>query len=101
MYSAVTAQSTMDFSIMPVDDGVVDSPPNGRKCPHLVCSPSPLKCQRRLPTLDDQIVVNVVTQRKLYCEGEAVMPIVKVQNFKPLLSIAFVCYMNKYCFDSK
>ena len=32
MYSAATAQSTMDFSILPVDDGVVDSPPNGGKC---------------------------------------------------------------------
>ncbi len=28
MVSAAIAQSTMDFSTTPVDDGVVDSPPN-------------------------------------------------------------------------
>lgn len=82
MYSAVTAQSTMDFSMMPVDDGVVDSPPNGRKKLHPVSSPSPLKCHRWSPAPDDHCLVNVVTQKKLYCEGEGVLPIVKVQILK-------------------
>ena len=66
MYSAATAQSTMDFSILPVDDGVVDNPSNGGKCPLPKSSPSPVKiCARSTsPGLPSQM--NIVTQKKLY-----------------------------------
>jgi hypothetical protein len=67
MYSATTAQSTMDFSMLPVDDGVVDSPPNGgKRIHHRSGSPSPLKCQLESTSPRICSAVNPVTQRKLY-----------------------------------
>ncbi len=68
MYSAKTAQSTMDFSTMPVDDGVVDSPPNGGKRNIILNSPSPLKCRPRSSSPQDRLGMNPETQRKLYNE---------------------------------
>ena len=69
MLSAATAQSTMDFSMKPVNDGVVDSPPNGGKRPFMVCSPSPLKYRPRSTSPQDRSKMNVVMQRKLYDDG--------------------------------
>ena len=66
MYSAKTAQSTMDFSVMPIDDGVVDSPPNGGKRPNPVSSPSPLKICRRSTSPQERSRMNPESQRKLY-----------------------------------
>ena len=66
MYSAATAQSTLDFSIMPVDEGVVDSPSNGGKCPLTRSSPSPVKIRARSTSPGLVSQMNVVTQRKLY-----------------------------------
>ncbi len=68
MYSAATAQSTMDFSMMDVDDNVVDSPPNGGKRPVQVNSPSPLKCRPESMSPRDRSKMNPETQRKLYDE---------------------------------
>lgn len=61
MYSAATAQSTMDYSIMPIDDGVVDSPPNGGKCPLPKSSPSPVKIRARSTSPEVPSQMNVVT----------------------------------------
>ena len=66
MYSAATAQSTMDFSILPVDDGVLDNPPNGGKCPLPKSSPSPIKIRARSTSPRLPLQMNIVTQRKLY-----------------------------------
>ena len=41
--SAPTGNSTMDFSTLPVNDGVVDSPPEQKRCSQVPCSPSPLR----------------------------------------------------------
>jgi len=68
IYSTATTQSTMDFSMMLVDDDVVDSPPNGKKCHHLVNSPSPLKCCTVLIASWNCSKFNVVPERKLYEE---------------------------------
>jgi len=43
MYYKVTTCSTMDFSMKPINDGAVDSLPNGRKHLNNVNSPSPMK----------------------------------------------------------
>ena len=47
LYFAPTAQSTMDYSSMAVEDGVVDSPPS-RGAPLAVNSPSPLRGKGKL-----------------------------------------------------
>lgn len=42
LHSAATAQSTMDYSTMAVDEGVVDSPISRVSIPNCVISPSPM-----------------------------------------------------------
>lgn len=42
MHSAATAQSTMDFSTMAIEAGVVDSPVPREPIPERVNSPSPI-----------------------------------------------------------
>ena len=74
MYSTKTAQSTMDFSVMPIDDGVVDSPPNGGKRPNSVSSPSPLKICRRSTSPQERSRMNPESQRKLYSEPTNQLP---------------------------
>ena len=69
MFSAATARSTMDFSMLPVDDGVVDSPPNSGKHPNAVNSPSPVKCHPNSISAWDVSLMNSKTPRKLYSEG--------------------------------
>ena len=71
--SAPTVNSTMDFSVKPVDEGVVDSPPNTKLHMPIPCSPLPLRSMHRrasslLPNSSDK-----GTQRKLY--GEETIPI--------------------------
>ena len=78
MYSAATTQSTMDFSIMPVDEGVVDSPSNGGKCSLTRSSPSPVKICARSTSPGLVLQMNVVTQRKLYEEDVDVLHCSKV-----------------------
>ena len=71
--SAPTVNSTMDFSVKPIEEGVVDSPPNSKLCVPISCSPSPLRSMHRcassmLPDSNDK-----GTQRKLY--GKESIPI--------------------------
>lgn len=66
MYSAATAQSTMDFSTKPINDGVVDSPPYGGKRPLSVCSPSPLKSRTLISSPRVRQGPGGAPQRKLY-----------------------------------
>ena len=80
MYSAKTAQSTMDFSVMPLDDGVVDSPPNGGKRSNPVSSPSPLKICRRSTSPQERFGMNPESQRKLYSEPPDQLPALQVQG---------------------
>ena len=42
LHSAATAQSTMDYSTMAVDEGVVDSPVSRESIPNCVISTSPM-----------------------------------------------------------
>ena len=44
---APTVNSTMDFSIKPIEEGVVDSPPNSMLRLPISCSPSPLRSMDR------------------------------------------------------
>jgi hypothetical protein len=72
--SAATANSTMDFSPKPVEDGVVDSPPSGRKRQPLSCSPSPLRPMGHPTSVTPS---DKVPQRKLYEDlGCQVAPVV-------------------------
>ena len=73
LFSAPTVNSTMDFSVKPIEEGVVDSPPNSKLRLPMLCSPSPLRSMDRhassmLPASSDK-----GTQRKLY--GEESIPI--------------------------
>ena len=76
--SAPTVNSTMDFSVKPIDKGVVDSPPNTKLHMPISCSPSPLRSMHRrassmLPNSSDK-----GTQRKLY--GEEIIPIATAET---------------------
>jgi hypothetical protein len=70
MYLAATAQSTMDFSVKPINDGVVDSPPNGGKRPRPVSSPSPLKSRAMTSSPRNRSSAVGPPQRKLYDDSE-------------------------------
>ena len=59
---------------MPIDDGVVDSPPNGGKRPNPVSSPSPLKICRRSTSPQERSRMNPESQRKLYSEPADQLP---------------------------
>jgi hypothetical protein len=78
LYSARTAQSTMDFSTMSVEDGVVDSPPNSAKRAKVVRSPSPMKCASRSAFAQDRLGMNPETQRKLYDDEMLLVATVEV-----------------------
>ncbi len=74
MYSAATAQSTMDFSTLPIEDGVVNSPPDGGKRPRPISSPSPLKSRTRPSSPELRSEVEKSTQRKLYDDFNCGLP---------------------------
>ena len=65
---APMVNSTMDFSVKPIEEGVVDSPPNNKLCLPISCSPSPVRSMDRhaLSMFPDSS--NKGTQRKLYRE---------------------------------
>jgi len=78
MYSTATTHFMMDFLVMSVDDGVMDSPLNGGKHPNSVNLPSPLKCRLQSTSLWDRFVLNAMTQRKFYNEEIGVVESIKV-----------------------
>ena len=70
--SAPTVNSTMDFSRKPIDEGVVDSPPDKKKRLSVSCSPSPLRSKDLRTSSMSPTASNKGTQRKLY--GDANYP---------------------------
>ena len=74
--SATTANSTMDFSTKPVEDGVVDSPPNRAHRLRKSCSPSPLRSRDPTTSRMSPSASERVPQRKLY------------EDFGKLISVA-------------
>ena len=64
--SAPTGNSTMDFSTLLVNDGVVDSPPEQKRCSQVLCSPSPLRSKGVQNSSMVPTDLNKATQRKLY-----------------------------------
>jgi hypothetical protein len=54
LYSAATANSTMDCSMKMMEDGIVDSPPNRNVQPIAVSSLSPLRAKCTTPTRNRQ-----------------------------------------------
>ena len=81
--SAPTVNSTMDFSVLHVEDGVVNSPPDRTPRLPISCSPSPLRSKAALDSTASPTNSQKRTQRKLYGdanypvstpEGEAHMP---------------------------
>lgn len=66
LYSATTANSTMDNSAKMMEDGVVDSPPNRNAQPVRVSSPSPLKAKSTTKTLCLGSYGDPRSSRKLY-----------------------------------
>ena len=71
--SAPTVNSTMDFSVKPIEEGVVDSPPNSKLRVLILCSPSPLRSMHRHASSMSPDSSDKGTQRKLY--GEESIPI--------------------------
>ena len=66
--SAPTVNSTMDFSIKPIEEGVVDSPPNNKLRLPISCSPLPLRSMHRHASSMSPDSSDKGTQRKLYGE---------------------------------
>ena len=71
--SAPMVNSTMDFSVKPIEEGVVDSPPNSKLRMSISCSPSPLRSMHPLASSMSPDSSVKGTQRKLY--GEETIPI--------------------------
>ena len=71
--SAPTVNSTMDFSVKPIEEGVVDSPPNTKLRMPISCSPSPLRLMHHRALSMSLDSSDKGTQRKLY--GEETIPI--------------------------
>ena len=71
--SASTVNSTMDFSVKPIEEGVVDSPPNSKLRVPISCLPSPLRSMHRRATSMSPDSSDKGMQRKLY--GEESIPI--------------------------
>ena len=76
--SAPMVNSTMDFSIKPIEEGVVDSPPNSKLHLPISCSPSPLRWMDRRALSMSPGSSEKGTQRKLY--GEESIPIETVMR---------------------
>lgn len=93
MYSATTAQLTMDFSILPIDDGVVDSPPDEGKRPRPISSTSPLKSRTRTSSPQIHSGNENFTQRKLYNDFDCGRPSPEVR----LLEVFLFLLCNKLC----
>ena len=66
--SAPMVNSTMDFFVKPIEEGVVDSPPNSKLRLPISCSPSPLRSMHRRASSMLPDSSNKGTQRKLYGE---------------------------------
>ena len=79
--SAPIRNSTMDFSTLPVNDGIVDSPPEQKRCSQVPCSPSPLRSKgvQKLSMVPTDS--NEAMQKKLY--KDANFPIVEVKSQFP------------------
>ena len=71
--SAPTVNSTMDFSVKPIKEGVVDSHPNSKLRLPISCSPSPLRSMDCRASSMSPSSSEKGTQRKLY--GEESIPI--------------------------
>ena len=66
--SAPTINSAMNFSVKPIEEGVVDSPPDSKLRLPISCSPSPLCLMDRCASLMSPGSSEKGTQRKLYGE---------------------------------
>ena len=66
LQSVATAQSTMDYSTMAVDEGVVDSPVTRLSIPMRVKSPSPIWPRSMLPLLSPKRQGCTPSKRSLY-----------------------------------
>ena len=91
--SAPMVNSTMDFSVKPIEEGVVDSPPHSKLGLPISCSPSPLRSMHHRALSMSPDSSDKGTQRKLY--GEETIPIAtttrtsnKKQTALPLPTIA-------------
>ena len=71
--SAPTVNSTMDFSVKHIEDGVVDSPPNSKLRLPISYSPSPVRSMHCRASSMSPDSSDKGTQRKLY--GEETIPI--------------------------
>jgi hypothetical protein len=82
LYSAATANSTMDSSTKIMEDGIVDSPPTRNAQPLRVISPLPLRTKSMTPTHIQGSFSNSRSSRKLHGIPSSSMPseVVKV-NF--------------------
>ena len=68
-----TVNSTMDFSVKPIEEGVVDSPPNTKLRMPISCSPLPVRSMHCCALSMSPDSRDKGTQRKLY--GEETIPI--------------------------
>ena len=95
LYSAATAQSTMDYLLKAVDDGVVDSPPS-RGASLAVNSPSPLRGKGKLKSSELNWQDSNGAQRNL-CLGLSPAPYMRSVVVELLYhSMPAVCIGNAF-----
>ena len=96
LYSAATANSTMENSAKTLEDGVVDSPPNRNALPLRVSSPSPLKTKSSTRTQRSGSFGDTRSSRKLYNIPSSSSPSRVVKVFLRT-SIIFKLLVLIYC----
>ena len=93
LYSATTANSTMDNSAKMMEDGVVDSPPNRNALPLRVNSPSPLKTKSSTRIHRPGSFADSRSSRKLYNIPSSSLPSIVV---KVILRTSII-FLNLNC----
>ena len=90
LQSVATAQSTMDFSTMAVDDGVVESLVTRSSRPEILRSPSPTWPLSKIKNRSPNRMGCTLAKRALYGIGEdvALCPPVKVSFYFPFQVIS-------------
>jgi hypothetical protein len=84
LFSAATANSTMDYSAKVIEDGVVDSPPSRGHVSQVVSSPSPLRVKTKAAASILRSPADSRSFRKLYDSPRPVIREVLVISFSTI-----------------
>jgi hypothetical protein len=96
LFSAATANSTMDYSTKVIEDGVVDSPPSSNHVPQVVSSPSPLRAYMKAITHLQSSGAFSRSSQKLYKSPQSTIQKLLV-NSKSLVFLVSNVILNSAC----